>query len=122
MIRLVSILLFMAALGMAAPARSAEAPFEPSLMRLSEVLGSLHYLSNLCEQPGTQWRDLMDRLITAEAPDETRKAQFVANFNRGYRSFDSVYSTCTQSAAAALRRYRNEGAELAGQTAARFGN
>jgi uncharacterized protein (TIGR02301 family) len=97
-------------------------PFEPSLMRLSEVLGSLHYLKNLCGEPGPQWRELMEKLITAEAPTEARKAQFIASFNRGYRSFASIYSTCTDQAATAFERYRAEGEKLAGETATRFGN
>lgn len=114
--------LLAASLSATLPARAAEPPFEPSLLRLSEVLGSLHYLHNLCGEPGTQWRGLMEKLVAAEAPDDARRARFVASFNRGYRSFASVYSSCTESAAAALQRYRVEGEELAGQTAARFGN
>lgn len=104
------------------PLRAAEPPFEPSLLRLSEVLGSLHYLSALCGQEEPQWRELMEKLIAAEAPDEARKARFTASFNRGYRSFASVYTTCTASARTAMQRYQTEGKELAGQTAARFGN
>ena len=36
------------------PAFSAESPFEPGLMRLAEVLGSLHFLRNLCGEKGDQ--------------------------------------------------------------------
>ncbi len=124
MIRRLTLPALFLAISLSAPptARAAEAPFEPALMRLSEVLGSLHYLDNLCGQEKTRWRGLMEKLLTAEAPDDARKARFVANFNRGYRSFASVYSGCTDSAQAALMRYRNEGEDLASQTAARFGN
>ena len=114
--------LLVAVLTAGSPARPAEAPFEPSLLRLSEVLGSLHYLNTLCKENGPQWRSLMEKLNAAEAPDEARKARFIASFNRGYRSFASVYTTCTASAKTALQRYRSEGQELASQTAARFGN
>lgn len=110
------------ALSVPAAAQPQSAPFEPALMRLSELLGGLHYLRNLCGEPGTQWRDLMGKLIAAEAPNENRKAQFTASFNRGYRAFASSYSTCTESAVAAFERYRAEGEKLADQTAARFGN
>lgn len=120
--RILPTVLVSAVLAAGSPARAAEAPFEPSLLRLSEVLGSLHYLNELCKENGPQWRGLMEKLITAEAPDEARKARFTASFNRGYRSFASVYTTCTASAQTALRRYRSEGQELASQTAARFGN
>lgn len=111
-----------AAMALSAPTQAAEGPFEPSLLRLSEVLGSLHYLDGLCGKPNPQWRELMEKLLAAEAPDDERRARFIARFNRGYRSFASVYSGCTPSAEAAMARYRQEGEELASQTAARFGN
>ncbi len=104
------------------PARAAEAPYEPRLMRLAEVLGSLHYLRNLCGETGTQWRDQMEKLITVENPDAQRRARFVASFNRGYRSFDGVYVSCTASATEAISRYMKEGEELTREIATRFGN
>lgn len=105
-----------------APRAAQQAPFEASLLRLSEVLGSLHYLGNLCGSPGSQWRDMMEKLVAAEAPDEARKARFVASFNRGYRSFAGIYSSCTDSAVASFDRYKAEGETLANETASRFGN
>ena len=60
-------------------------------MRLAEVLGSLHYLRNLCGETGNQWRDEMEQLLASENPQPERRARFVASFNRGYRSFDGVY-------------------------------
>ena len=35
------------------PALAAESPFEPGLMRLAEVLGSLHFLRNLSTSAST---------------------------------------------------------------------
>jgi uncharacterized protein (TIGR02301 family) len=107
-----------------APARSAgiEAPFEQPLMRLAEVLGSLHYLRNLCGETGNQWRDEMERLLASENPQPERKARFVASFNRGYRSFDGVYVACTASATEAISRYMKEGEALSRDIATRYGN
>ena len=51
-----------------AAAASAEAPFEQPLMRLAEVLGSLHYLRNLCGEAGNQWRNEMEQLLASENP------------------------------------------------------
>ena len=42
------ILAMLAALGMTQPSAAVEAPYEQNLLRLAEVLGSLHYLRNLC--------------------------------------------------------------------------
>lgn len=108
----------------AGPAPSVQplAPFEVRLMRLSEILGSLHYLRNLCGETGSQWREEMEGLITAENPDPAMRARLVASFNSGYRSFSGVYVACTESAHAAISRYMREGEELAREIAVRFGN
>ncbi|HTV71072.1 MAG TPA: TIGR02301 family protein [Rhizobiaceae bacterium] len=115
-------LLATVALGLAVPARAVEAPFEPQLLRLAEVLGSLHYLRNLCGEEGNRWRSEMEKLLTTENPDPNRRARFVASFNRGYRSFDGVYVNCTASATAAIGRYMKEGEALTRDIAARYGN
>ncbi|WP_353642058.1 TIGR02301 family protein [Mesorhizobium sp. WSM2239] len=102
--------------------RAAEAPFESSLVRLAEILGSLHFLRNLCGEPGEQWRGEMDKLLQAENPDPARRAKFIASFNRGYRSFAGTYTSCTASATAAISRYMKEGEALTREVAARYGN
>ncbi len=106
----------------ARPAGAIDAPFETGLMRLAEVLGSLHFLRNLCGEKGDQWRELMEKLLAAEKPDDERRARFVANFNRGYRSFAGTYTSCTASATEAIGRYTVEGESLARELAARYGN
>jgi uncharacterized protein (TIGR02301 family) len=108
-----------------APARAAEPgdpPFQAKLERLSEILGSVHYLRNLCGEKSTVWRDKMDELLTAENPPEERRSRLVARFNRGYRSFASTYGNCTQSAVVALTRYTREGEGLTKEIVLRYGN
>lgn len=100
------------------------APYDDDLLRLAEVLGSVHYLRNLCN-PGKEedWRAEMQQLLDSETKDEPkRKERLTAAFNRGYRSFASVYTGCTSQAIAAEERYRNEGATLATEITGRFGN
>jgi uncharacterized protein (TIGR02301 family) len=48
--RLIARLVLLAGLAMAPGefVRAADSPFEANLVRLSEVLGSLHFLRNLC--------------------------------------------------------------------------
>jgi uncharacterized protein (TIGR02301 family) len=106
----------------ARPALSAEAPFEPGLMRLAEVLGSLHFLRNLCGEKGDQWRGEMEKLLDSENPDPERRARFIASFNRGYRSFGGTYTQCTASATEAISRYMKEGETLSRDIASRYGN
>jgi uncharacterized protein (TIGR02301 family) len=104
------------------PAFAAEAPFEPGLMRLAEILGSLHFLRNLCGVSGDQWRAVMEKLLQSENPDPERRARFIASFNRGYRSFGGTYTQCTASARAAISRYLKEGGDLSRDIASRYGN
>jgi uncharacterized protein (TIGR02301 family) len=103
-------------------AASVESPFEQPLLRLAEVLGSLHYLRNLCGEAGEQWRGEMEKLLTIENPGPERRARFIASFNRGYRSFDGVYVACTASATEAIVRYMKEGEALSRDIATRYGN
>ena len=100
------------------------APYDERLERLSEILGALHYLRNLCtEKAEDNWRGSMQRLIDLEAGREPkRQEKLTAAFNRGYRSFAAIYTACTDSAVVAEERYRNEGATLATEITARFGN
>src|SRR5262249_4185464 len=84
---------------LAAPLHAAEdpAPFDGALMRLSEILGGLHYLRGICSPgEGPKWRSQMQALLDAEAPQGSqRRAHMMASFNRGYRGFQQAYRTCT---------------------------
>lgn len=104
------------------PAAALDAPYEAGLLRIAEVMGSLHFLRNLCGDKGNQWRQTMERLLAAENPDPERRARFIASFNRGYRSFESTYTKCTASATEAIGRYTVEGENLARDLASRYGN
>ena len=110
----------------ATPAQPVEkpAPYDQRLLRLSEILGSVHYLRVLCKASDPDdWRQVMQELLDKEARGEAaRQARLTAAFNRGYRTFASVYTSCTPAAAAADQRYRAEGATLASEIVARFGN
>ncbi len=106
----------------AASVRAAEAPYDAGLLRLAEILGSLHFLRNLCGETGSVWRDRMETLVSTEKPEPERRAQMVANFNRGYRSFSSTYANCTPSAVEAINRYTAEGERLSSELAGRYGN
>jgi len=98
------------------------APYDDKLLRLSEVLGSIHYLRALCgAKEGSKWRDVMLKLIVTEEPGPKRKARLIARFNRGYRAFDGTYGACTDSALVAARRYVAEGANLSAQITGRYG-
>lgn len=99
------------------------APYDERLNRLSEILGSVHYLRTLCGESRSDWRTSMQRILDSDAANEPkRREKLTAAFNRGYRSFAAVHTTCTPSARSAEEAYRAEGATLAAEIAARFGN
>lgn len=99
-----------------------EPPYETRLLRLSEILGAVHYLRRLCDgDEGSLWRDEMLGILDAEAPNPIRRARIVDRFNRGFDSFRSVYRTCTPAAVAAIDRYMEEGVKIARDITARYG-
>lgn len=106
----------------AIPARAQEAPYDEQLNRLAEVLGSVHFLRNLCGERSGTWRHDMQRLLEAENPGPDRRARLIARFNQGYRAFGSTYSSCTDSALTAISRYMQEGEKLAREVVVRYGN
>jgi len=107
-----------------APARAqAPAPFDSNLQRLAEIMGALHYLRALCgANEGQKWRNEVQALIDAEAPSGDRRTRMVASFNRGYRSFQQTYRTCTPAADLVIRRYLEEGSKIARDVTARYAN
>ncbi len=88
-------------------------PYDEQLMRLSEILGAMHYLRELCSaNDGQRWRDHIRTLIDAETASAQRKARITRSFNQGYRSYSRTYTTCTPSAQTAIERFMIEAVEL----------
>lgn len=89
-------------------------PYDERLMRLSEILGAVHYLRELCgANDGQAWRDRMKELMDAEGSTALRRAKLTRSFNNGYRSYSRTYNSCTPSAQTAISRFLVEGAEIA---------
>ncbi|MFB9912978.1 TIGR02301 family protein [Rhizobium paknamense] len=99
-------------------------PYDAKLNRLAEILGTVTYLRNLCgTEAEPQWRASMEKLIAEDAEKEpVRKQALTASFNRGYRAFAAVHTTCTSAARMAESQYRAEGATVVDEMTARFGN
>ncbi len=98
------------------------APYDDKLLRLAEVLGSVHHLRAICDAgEKNKWRNIMSQLIEAEKPGPQRKARMISRFNRGYNAFRETYANCTPSAIVAEKRYRQEGLQLTAQISNRYG-
>lgn len=97
-------------------------PYEPQLLRLSEILGALSFLRDLCgDADGDDWRAKMTSLLDAEAKSGQRRAKLTGAFNRGFHGYETTYRSCTGNARSAIARYLDEGGKIAHDIAYRYG-
>ena len=97
-------------------------PYEPQLLRLSEIMGALAYLRDLCgNRDGAEWNKKMSALIEAEAKTPSRRDRLAGAYNRGFRGYEVVHRSCTPAAELVIARYLDEGGRLARDIATRFG-
>jgi uncharacterized protein (TIGR02301 family) len=108
----------------AKPTAPSEPPppiYEDKLLRLSEILGGLTFLRDLCGAgDGSAWKQEMNGLLSAERPPPLRRSRLIARFNHGFETFNAVYRTCTPSAELAISRYLTEGEALASDVRSRY--
>jgi uncharacterized protein (TIGR02301 family) len=113
---LLAFVLAIGTVGLAANAGMAASdvkPYDDRLLRLSEILGAIHYLRELCgANEGQYWRDRMRDLMDAEGSSALRRARLTRAFNQGYRSYSRTYNTCSPSAQTAITRFLSEGTSL----------
>jgi uncharacterized protein (TIGR02301 family) len=89
-------------------------PYDAQIYRLSEILGAIHYLRELCgADEGQIWRIQMRDLLNAEGTSALRRARLVDSFNRGYRGYARTYRTCTRPALLAIKRFMGQGVDIA---------
>lgn len=117
-------MLALAAFATAAPSAPARAqsspseitdarPYDDKLIRLSEILGAVHYLRELCGgNEGQVWRDRMRELIETDKGSALRRVKLTKSFNHGYRSYRRTYTSCNAPAQATLAKFVSEGVEL----------
>ncbi len=88
-------------------------PYDDKLMRLAEILGSVHYLRELCSaNDGQLWRERMKELLDTEGGTAIRRARLTRSFNQGYRSYRRTYVTCTPTAQSSIERFLAEGIQI----------
>ena len=110
----VALLLLVLPTGVTLAASDGARPYDDKLLRLSEILGAVHFLRELCgADEGQLWRQQMSGLIDAEGATAIRRVRLTNSFNKGYRSYRRTYQTCTTAAQSQITRFLAEGAELA---------
>jgi len=110
-------------------------PYEPQLLRLSEIMGALAYLQTICAgapaQPaggdavgkdgeGVVWRDRMQNLIAAEAAGPTRRDRLAGAYNQGFQGYEVNYRSCTPHALLVQKRFLAEGGRLAHEISTQY--
>ena len=97
-------------------------PYEPQLLQLAEIIGSLSYLRTLCETREAQdWRERMGTLLDSEGRSPQRRERLASAYNRGYRAYSATHRTCSEGTQEASARLAQEGEKLAKVLASRFG-
>ena len=88
-------------------------PYDQKIYRLSEILGAIHYLRELCgAAEGQRWRESMQELLEAEGSNAIKRATLSQRFNRGYRGYSRTYRSCTASAQATIERFLKEAIDI----------
>lgn len=108
------------------PAPDLPPPYEPQILKLAEILGSLAFLSNLCGAPAGiaesgVWREKAQSFLDAERMPEPRRERFAGAYNRGFESYRLVYHRCTPNARLSMERLMGDGAAVTRDLAGRFG-
>jgi len=97
-------------------------PYEPELLRLSEILGALTYLRDICGAADAEnWHSRMQALLDAEAKTETRKEHLAGAYNRGFHGYEVSYRVCTANARVIIKRFLAEGEKITHDVANRYG-
>jgi uncharacterized protein (TIGR02301 family) len=95
------------------PAGPDDRPYDMQIFRLAEILGTLHYLRELCgANEGQVWREHMRELAASEGTSALRRAKLVESFNRGYRDYSRTYRTCTPPALVAIQRFMDQASAI----------
>jgi len=104
------------------PPQAPPQPYDGQLLRLSEILGALSYLTSICDTTQKDpFRAQMQALLDAEANVSPRREEFAGAYNRGYRGLASTYARCTDNARALIRRFRDEGVSITRQVRNLYG-
>jgi uncharacterized protein (TIGR02301 family) len=97
-------------------------PYEPQLLKLAEIMGSLAYLRTLCAgKEAQQWRDRMAALVEAEGRTPLRRERLTSAYNRGFRAYSLTHRACSDGTQEASTRLAAEGERLARSLAGRYG-
>jgi uncharacterized protein (TIGR02301 family) len=96
--------------------------YEPQLLRLSETLGVIAYMSQLCGDVSSDaWRLRAEQLMEAESSTQARKERLAGAFNRGFAGHQAAHRTCGERSRLVIERQLQQAREIAKDISNRFG-
>ncbi len=106
------------------PAPVVITPQEKPLVELSEIIGALTFLAQICSPASTPnpWRVRMETLLDSEGEASGVRDKMTGAFNLGFAEYATTYRQCTDSARAARRILTRDAARLARDLERRFGS
>lgn len=108
-----------AALILAAASPLRADPVAPKLLRVAEILGSVHHLREICgANEGALWRNKMIDLLEITHATGKERETLIARFNAGFYRASRNYPVCTGRAIRESNALLNEGQQVAAAIAA----
>ena len=87
--------------------------YNADLIRMSEILGAVHLLRQLCSSgEGQLWRSKMEELLEIEKPEEEQRKLMISHFNISYHQHRRAFEKCDRLATSAADKLIEEGATL----------
>jgi uncharacterized protein (TIGR02301 family) len=97
-----------------APVPAQAANLHDGLIRLSEILGSIHHLREICgANDGPLWRNKMIDMMNAAALREKERKVLISHFNDAYYDARTRFPICTRGATRRANTLFDEGYRLA---------
>lgn len=96
--------------------------YEPELLRLTEALGVIAYVTRLCAEPAAEdWPRRAQQIIDAEGVTQSRKDRLAGAYNRGYLGHQAMHRSCTEATRLVSERRRDEARRITQDISTRFG-
>ncbi|MGV8998316.1 MAG: TIGR02301 family protein [Parvibaculaceae bacterium] len=105
---------FMALMVALVPAPARADTLDDGLTRLSQILGTIHHLRDICgANDGPLWRNKMIDMINAANLDPEKRQVLIAQFNDAYYDAQADFPNCSDEAAKRANRLFDEAERLA---------
>lgn len=97
--------------------------YEKPMLDLSEIIGSLAFLTSLCAPSGepNAWQRRMEGLVASEGEASGISEKLMGAYNQGYMAFSTTHRQCSPAAKAAQTLLIHDAARLARMLERRYG-